>query len=346
MKRIIPMMALILFWLSTNVFVFMVSADPVIHDVLPEDGARLDYNPVLIINVSNDRPMDIFWYFKESQSDKWENIGTNLSVLSGIYRQQISNGTEEGKNYQWRVDISDNSSFVTQTFNFRRRGWQTISAVKNITLYVPDAIKNITVWMSGENDFLIHTDIKFYNYSDEIFVRMPNRLATQTFTANKEGVYENICVVIRKENRMVFPPGYRNYISVFSMDDKKFDFSGEHTSQHGKWIIHIIGNGNRLEFYILYATDWIRVLIYSILLLAQISFNIISWKKRKWEKYAIGSTTIVVGVLSSLLTADIPMLSIDMIIVFILSAIAMIIGFFHLVVMCKSSIKKHFRYAK
>lgn len=104
-----------------------ISAEPIINSVSPEDEARLDYNPLLIIDVSNDFPMDIIWYFKEAESEYWEKIGTNLSVTSGIYQQFIPNGTMESTNYQWKVNIFDENSSIEEIFNFRRRGWQVVS---------------------------------------------------------------------------------------------------------------------------------------------------------------------------------------------------------------------------
>ena len=115
---------LIILTLIFSILPISVSGSPVINYVFPEDGAKLDSNPILTINVSNDQPMNILWFFNES--GQWKIIGHNKSVESGIFKQKIPNGTQEDTNYQWRINISDNSHYLNKTFWFRRMGWHII----------------------------------------------------------------------------------------------------------------------------------------------------------------------------------------------------------------------------
>ncbi|MHA1981870.1 MAG: hypothetical protein ACTSXN_12350, partial [Promethearchaeota archaeon] len=103
----------------------MAMSEPVINDTYPENDSILDNNPELKINVTNDKPMDIRWFF--NYSGKWIQIGKNESVGSGEYTQIIPNGTDKGTDYQWSVNISDKNSYINDTFHFRRRGEQAVS---------------------------------------------------------------------------------------------------------------------------------------------------------------------------------------------------------------------------
>jgi len=341
MKKRIVLCFQIIFFIYLSILSLSL-ARPILNDVSPNDGARLDSNPVLIVNVSDDKPINIVWYFRVSGANHWEKIGQNLSVPSGIYQQNIPNGTKEGINYQWSVNISDNTSYINNSLNFRRRGWQTIFEITNITFYAPDSSKNISLYtLEGENAFHITFGMKFYVYNGTILVKNPGRLDEIPYTANENGIYEDISLDIKKDKPIFFPPGYEGNITITRPDGLQFSFDTIYITKHGSWNVEIIGRDNQLNFRIFYATDWSRVIIYIIFLLIPILFNIISWKKKIWEKEAIDSTMLIIpAIFFPLLTSDIPPQSVEMIFIYILSGLCSVISFFHWKTLRKNKLKK------
>ena len=102
------------------------TANVIIEEIKPVNYAVIEYNPTLEINVSTDKSIDLLWIF--SNNNKLDIIGKNLSVTSGIYRQKIPNGTQEGMYYQWGVIIFDSENYYNYTYSFKRRGWNTIDS--------------------------------------------------------------------------------------------------------------------------------------------------------------------------------------------------------------------------
>ncbi len=308
------------------------NAEPIIISVSPEDGARLDSNPLLIVNVSNYRSIDIVWYFKEAESSEWEKIGTNLSVVSGVYTQEIPNGTEEGTNYQWKVNISDINSSIEKTFGFRRRGWQVIQEIDFggvLFGYCPDSIRNLSVFnMDEQGNFRINFDMKFYNYTGPISMEVPGRLCNITFYSSEEGIYENVVIDLPKENQILFPPGFKNRIKLFRPDGLRLNNTGYSDSfVYDKWKINVVGDEEYLDFEILYQTNIAELTIFVVFLLITILLNLISWFKKSGQEFAIGSTLIILPSIFFPLLLEVPLLSYEMIVIVILSIIGFLISF-------------------
>jgi len=317
---------MLLFSFSINMLI--ISGEPVINNISPEDGIRLDSNPLLIVNVSNNNPMNIIWYFKETESTIWKEIGINLSVMSGVYTQEIPNGTKEGTNYQWRINISDINSSIEKTLNFRRRGWQIIFN-ESFLLYSPDCIRNLSVFnMDEHGNIKINFDMKFYNYTGPISMEIPSRLGYVTFYSNSEGIYSNIVIDLPKENQILFPSGYTNKIKLFRPDGLKLDNTEySHSFIYDKWKVNVVGQEEYLNFEILYQTDVVKLAIFVIFLSIPIILNLRSLFNKRGQEFAIGSALIILPAISFPLLSEVPLLSYEMIIVFILSIIGFLISF-------------------
>jgi hypothetical protein len=61
--------------------------------------------------------MNITWLSNSSGS--WQTFGTNTSVQSGTYHQTMSNVSENGKWWYWKVNVSDGTNYTeSDVFSF------------------------------------------------------------------------------------------------------------------------------------------------------------------------------------------------------------------------------------
>ena len=94
---------------------------PNVSSPYPSDGSDgISIAPVLNITVSDvvGGPMNISWLSNSSGS--WQVFGTNTSVANGTYHQTLSNASENGQWWYWKVNISDEDGgfSVSDVFSF------------------------------------------------------------------------------------------------------------------------------------------------------------------------------------------------------------------------------------
>jgi len=94
--------------------------DPVISNPVPANEATENsIQPVLNITVSDTDgdTMNITWLSNSSGS--WQVFGTNNSVSNGTYHQTMSNASENGQWWYWKVNVSDGTGYVeSSVFKF------------------------------------------------------------------------------------------------------------------------------------------------------------------------------------------------------------------------------------
>jgi len=96
------------------------NAGPAISNPVPVNGSTgISIAPVLNITVydGDGDLMNITWLSNSSGS--WQTFGTNSSVQSGTYHQIMSNASENGQWWYWKVNVSDGTNYtVSDVFSF------------------------------------------------------------------------------------------------------------------------------------------------------------------------------------------------------------------------------------
>jgi len=108
-------------WVNET-YSFMTRLDnvpPVLSNPVPSDGSVGIVSGVVVLQITvndvNDDFLDIM--FRTNASGVWEDIGSNISQLNGIYSQQFYFG-QSGFLYWWSVNCSDGISWTNNTYNF------------------------------------------------------------------------------------------------------------------------------------------------------------------------------------------------------------------------------------
>ena len=99
---------------------------PVISDPFPAHGSMdVALNPLLNITVvdGDDEVMNITWYSNSSGS--WQVFGVNNSVKNGTFYQVLSNASENGQWWYWKVMVDDGTVYVNSSVYKFYTGYQS-----------------------------------------------------------------------------------------------------------------------------------------------------------------------------------------------------------------------------
>jgi len=98
----------------------------VISDPFPAHGSMdVALNPLLNITVvdGDDEVMNITWYSNSSGS--WQVFGVNNSVKNGTFYQVLSNASENGQWWYWKVMVDDGTVYVNSSVYKFYTGYQS-----------------------------------------------------------------------------------------------------------------------------------------------------------------------------------------------------------------------------
>ncbi len=101
---------------ESSVYKFHTGRIPIISNPVPTDDA-IDVNITPTLNITVSDPdgnnMTISWLSNSSGS--WQVFGTNNSVGNGTYHQIMSNASENGKWWYWKVSVYDGTNTVVSS---------------------------------------------------------------------------------------------------------------------------------------------------------------------------------------------------------------------------------------